>query len=121
MNRLQLRDDIVINFNDEELRQLCVQLELAYASLPGSTLRDKTSVLIGKLERTNRLQALVDAIVAKRPHLAQRYDQQQIEPPAAPTEEERLNWLDNIERPNEEPPTMRWDTTARYTKKKKDE
>lgn len=118
MNRMQLRDDIIINFNDDELQQLCNQLGVSYASLPGNTQRDKASVLIGKLERTNRLQALVDAVVAKRPYLKKRYAELRDDPPVTPTEEERLDWLDNMGMPNEEPPTMRWDTTARYPKKK---
>lgn len=121
MNRVQLRDDIVVNFNDDELQQLCDRLGVAYDSLRGRTLRDRASVLIGKLERNHRLQALIAAIVAERPHLAQRYTQQDADSPATPTEEDRLTWLDNVGMPNEEPPTMRWDTTARHRKNKKEE
>ncbi len=118
MNRVQLRDDIVVNFNDAELRQLCERLELDYDALRGRTHRDRASVLIGKLERENRLGELVQMMTEKRPYLAQRYTDELTDEPAGPTEEDRLNWLDDMDRPIEEPPTMRWDTTARYKTKK---
>ncbi|KAA3660917.1 MAG: hypothetical protein DWQ04_18015 [Chloroflexi bacterium] len=118
MNRVQLRDDIVINFNEAELRALCQRLDLDSDALSGKTHRDRISVLIGKLERDNRLAELVRVMVEKRPYLAQRYADDLADTPASPTEEDRLNWLDNMDRPIEEPPTMRWDTTARHSKDK---
>jgi len=119
MNRVQLRDDIVINFNEAELHQLCVQLELDYDALRGKTHRDRVSVLIGKLERDNRLPDLMEVMAQKRPYLAERYAADPAEPPDSPSEEDRLTWLDNVDRPIEEPPTMRWDTTARHKTDKK--
>ena len=104
MNRVQLRDDIVINFNEAELRQLCQRLDVEYETLRGNTHRDRISVLIGKLERDNRLPELVEAMVEKRPYLAQRYADDLSNPQDSPSEEDRLNWLDNIDRPIEEPP-----------------
>ena len=118
MNRVQLRDDIVINFNEAELRQLCKRLDVEYDALSGKTHRDRASVLIGKLQRDNRLPALIELMMEKRPYLAQRYADEQTNAPASPTEEDRLNWLDNMDRPIEEPPTMRWDTTVGHAKGK---
>lgn len=118
MNRVQLRDDIVINFDEAELHQLCQRLGVDSDALSGKTHRDRISVLIGKLERDNRLVELVEMMVEKRPYLAQRYADDLTDRSANPTEEDRLNWLDSVDRPIEEPPTMRWDTTVRHAKDK---
>ena len=121
MNRVQLRDDIVINFDEAELRQLCQRLDVDYETLSGKSHRDHVAVLIGKLERDNRLADLVEGMVEKRPYLAQRYAEYLSNPMGSPTDEERLNWLDNIDRPIEEPPTLRWDTSARHSKNDDDD
>jgi hypothetical protein len=73
------------------------------------------------MERSNQLADLVEGMVEKRPYLAQRYAQYLSNPLGSPTEEDRLNWLDNIDRPIEEPPTLRWDTSARHSQKGNDE
>lgn len=118
INRVQLRDDMVVAFNEEELAALCRRLDVAYAQLSGNTQRDRAGVLIGKMERLGRLAQLVAEIVQARPHLRSRYHdflaQERPLTPPAPDDEERLSWLDKIAggagAPIEEPPTMRWDT-----------
>lgn len=114
INRVQLRDDIVIAFNEEELEALCRRLRVAYDDLSGNTQRDRASVLIGKMERARRLPELVAEVVHQRPFLHDKYAAYlQVDRPDV-AEDDQLGWLDQIAggmgAPIEEPPTMRWDT-----------
>ena len=111
LNRVQLRDDLIRAFSESEFTHFVEQLDIQYSSLRGENLRDRATVLIGKMERTHRLSELIDALVAGRPNLQSRYAAYlgvEIQP--EPTEEERLDWLHKMELPNEEPPTMKWDS-----------
>lgn len=116
INRVQLRDDIVIAFNEEELDALCRRLGVAYDDLSGNTQRDRASVLIGKMERERRLPELVAQVVQERPFLHEKYTAYlQVERPDV-AEDDQLGWLDRMAggegAPIEEPPTMKWDTEA---------
>lgn len=114
INRIQLRDDIVIAFNEEELRQFCRRFGMTYKDLSGNTQRDRVGVLIGKLDRQQRLPELVEELMQERPHLANRYAAmlQGMAEPA--NRDERLNWLDRVaggmEMPVDEQPTLSWKT-----------
>ena len=113
MNRVQLREDIITAFNESALHELCDALEIEYEALNGHTLRDRVGVLIGTLERKQRLAQLVEAVVTKRPSLAQRYAQWGSAASVAP-EGVDLSWLDQVAGgkgpPIEEPPTMTWES-----------
>lgn len=116
MNRIQLRDDLVIAFNEDELRVLCTRVGLSYDDLAGKTQRDKAGVLIGKLDRLQRLPELVEEVVRERPHLEARYTpylQQTKAANPSDSSDARLRWLDQFSGtrpPVDEGPTMRWDT-----------
>ncbi len=111
LNRVQLRDDLMRAFSENEFNHFVQQLGIQYNSLRGENLRDRATVLIGKMERTQRLSKLIDALVAERPTLQSRYAAYLgIEIQPEPTEEDRLDWLHKMGLPNEEPPTMKWDS-----------
>lgn len=112
MNRIQLRDDLVVAFTEAELAQLCSRFGLNYDALSGKSQRDKAAVLIGVLERRGRLHLLLREVTAERPHLAAKY--QKFMDAESAEEEARLSWLDQIAAgqvsPIEETPTMTWES-----------
>ncbi len=111
LNRVQLRDDLLRAFSEDEFRHFVNQMGIQYNTLRGQSQRDRATVLIGKLERTHRLSELIGTLVDERPNLKSRYAPYLgIEIQPEPTEEERLNWLLQMGLPNEEPPTMKWDS-----------
>lgn len=112
MNRIQLRDDLVTVFNEEEMRTFCPRFGLAYDALRGKGQRDKVGVLIGYMERNGRLPELISEMLKERPHLAAKYGQNR--QPNPETADSRLSWLDEIAAGYgpaiEEPPTLKWNS-----------
>lgn len=92
INRTQLRDDLVIAFNEPDLEVLCERLDVAYSELNGKTQRDRVSVLIGRLERNHRLGELVAYLVAQRPQYVSRYGRFAAEP-GQTNDDESSSWL----------------------------
>ncbi len=112
MNRVQLRDDLVMVFSTAELGVLCRRLDVQDEALGGKVPSDKVSSLIGLMERSGRLQELVVEMVRERPHLRHAYAEYL--PGDTAVKDTNLDWLDRMaagEGPAiEEPPTMRWDS-----------
>ena len=111
LNRVLLRDHLVFTFTEKEFRSFIQKLDISFEELPGKTQRDRASVLIGKMERLNRLEKIVTMLIEERPSLAPAYlDYLQVDKTPPPTEEERLDWLHSASNPIEEPPTMKWNS-----------
>jgi hypothetical protein len=110
MNQARLLDDLSQYFDEAGLRQLCQETNVTYAYLAGVTLRDRAKALILYLERRQRLPRLVQAMVAQRPSLAGRYD----EDASSETSEltDNLSWLEDMAMGGgtavEELPTLQW-------------
>ena len=64
----QLLDMLVEQFNDGELRTLCVRLTVDFERLPGSGTEDKARELVLYQQRRGGLVALETEIVRVRPH-----------------------------------------------------
>ncbi len=119
INNVQLRDELVLTFNESELRRLSTQLDISYKSLRGKTQRDRFGVLIGRMERLGRLPELVLALVTANPNYAQKYRSYlETQMPGQLDEKAKKHLIDLSQgRPViEEPPTMKWDTQVRQKK-----
>lgn len=114
INRIQLRDELVITFTENELKTLSSQLAIPYDTLRGKTQRDRFGVLIGRLERHNRLPQLVLALVKANPSYREKYEQFLEKTLPGKLDESGVDFLMDISKgggpPVEEPPTMTWDT-----------
>jgi hypothetical protein len=67
VDRATLRHILVNHFDDGELRDLCFDLDIAYAGLPGECTRDKARELIAFCERRGLWPELVGAAHEARP------------------------------------------------------
>jgi hypothetical protein len=65
----QLRNLMLRHFDENELEDLCFDLRVDYEELAGNEKRKKTRSLINKMDRENRLPALIDLCVKLRPHV----------------------------------------------------
>lgn len=114
INRVQLRDDLVIAFSENELKTLAAQLDIPYESLHGKTQRDRFTVLIGRLERQNRLPELVLGLVMANPNHKTRYEAYLESAAPGKLSDYESTFLIDLSQgggpPVEEPPTMTWDT-----------
>ncbi|MCB8943277.1 MAG: hypothetical protein H6658_05940 [Ardenticatenaceae bacterium] len=110
MNQAQLLEDISQHFDEAGLRQLCQELNVTYSYLAGLTLRERAEAMIHYLERRQRLPRLALAVVAKRPFLANRYDEEPA--PHSPELADNLGWLEEMALGGgtavEELPTLKW-------------
>jgi hypothetical protein len=110
MNQARLLDDLSQYFDEAGLRQLCQETNVTYAYLAGVTLRDRAKALILYLERRQRLPRLVQAMVAQRPSLAGRYDEDASSEASELTD--NLSWLEDMAMGRgtavEELPTLQW-------------
>ena len=64
-----LRQLLVERFNDQELRDLCFELDVDYDSLPGDGKADKARELLLFLERRGRIQDLIETGTRIRPDI----------------------------------------------------
>ena len=114
INKLQLRDELVLTFNESELKKLSAQLNIPYDSLRGKTQRDRFGVLIGRIERLNRLPELVLALVAANPNYKLQYGDFLEKTLPGQLDESGAELLIDISKGGgpivEEPPTMTWET-----------
>jgi hypothetical protein len=62
VDRVKLRNVLTEYFNDDELRDLCFELNIDYESLPGATKAGKARELVAYAERHGKYQDLVDQI-----------------------------------------------------------
>ena len=81
MDQRGLRDILVTNFNDGELRDLCFDLGIDYESLPGEGKAAKARELVAYCQRHGRLPDLETTCRRMRPNAFQ--DSQAA--PAGPT------------------------------------
>ncbi|MCP4423797.1 MAG: hypothetical protein GY803_04830, partial [Chloroflexi bacterium] len=90
MNQVQLLNDLIVSYNETELRDVSFRLNVNYEDLSEMTRRGKARELIGYLKRRQRLPELVRVLAEDRPHLAARYAAYlaqtpvPAQPPAAP-------------------------------------
>lgn len=108
MGQEQLHQDIITHFTENQLRELSQEINVNYDYLAGLDLATRAKALIIYVERRNRLEALITAVVNRHPQLDPTTYQS--EPPPPP--DNNLSWIDNIATgggtPIEEPPTWRW-------------
>ena len=65
----QLRRNMLEAFNDNELEDLCFEMDIRWESLPGETIDAKAREIIKSCERNGRLDELVGKCRGLRPHL----------------------------------------------------
>jgi hypothetical protein len=68
--RSELRQNLVGNFGDNDLRDLCFDMDVDYESLPGEGKSAKARELIAYCERRGRLPELVTKCYELRPNVA---------------------------------------------------
>lgn len=68
MNLEELRNILTSGFNVEELKELCLALEVDYEDLAGETRSARALELILHLKRRGHLNRLVEKVKEKRPH-----------------------------------------------------
>ncbi len=73
MDKVQLLNDISNLFDEPELKEICLRLQINYSHISGANLPDKTRELILYLERRSRLPELVQVVVTLRPALQPSY------------------------------------------------
>lgn len=73
MDKVQLLNDISDSFDETELKEICLRLNVNYGHISGANLRDKSRELILYLDRRDRLTELVHLVVGLRPKLRATY------------------------------------------------
>jgi Effector-associated domain 7/SMODS-associated and fused to various effectors sensor domain len=68
LDRAKFRQLLISVFNEGELRDHCFDLSVDYESLPGSGKSDKVRELMAYMERTTRIDELLDRCWHDRPH-----------------------------------------------------
>jgi len=68
-HRIQLRDNIVRVFNDEEIKDICFELDVDYENLKGEGKSGKVRELLALIYRTDRLKDLVEVLADKRSNI----------------------------------------------------
>lgn len=68
--RAKLRENLVDTFGDNDLRDLCFDMDIDYESLPGQGKSAKARELIAYCERRGRLPQLVAKLYGLRPNVA---------------------------------------------------
>ncbi len=61
---------IAVYFNDEELRSLCLSLNVDYESLGGDGKKARAERLVSHMERHGRSEELLSTLNALRKHVA---------------------------------------------------
>ncbi len=61
---------IALHFDEEELRTLCLLLNIDYESLGGDGKRARTERLVGYLDRRGRVDELLEKLDQLRPKVA---------------------------------------------------
>ncbi len=111
MNQAQLLRDLTLTYDEEGLRNLSESLQVNFNFLVGLTNQDKARALMSYLERRERLGELVEALVAERPSLSERYLVES-PPPPKPDTADNLSWLEDLSygggQALEELPTLKW-------------
>ena len=64
-----LRQTITQNFSLDELRVVCFDLSIDFENLRGETKASKVAALLADAQRFGRLEALLAALHAAKPHL----------------------------------------------------
>lgn len=74
MNQANLRDQLVKYFNDNELNDLCFDLNIDYQNIPGQTKQDKARELITYCQRHHLLDDLTKRCQELRPQQSWKID-----------------------------------------------
>ena len=69
MNKSKLRDLLVNHFEDDELEDLCFDLDLPYSDLKGDTRKSKARELVKYFDNRNELSVLVAKCQELRPNV----------------------------------------------------
>lgn len=64
---LEMRQMLLVYFDDSELRDLCFDLDVTYEDLPGQGRKDKARELVAYLDRRGRSPELAEKIEQLRP------------------------------------------------------
>ncbi len=86
MDKVQLLDDLAGKFSTSELSELCFTLGVDYEDLGSGGKRSQALAFIAYMERRDRLPELQQAMVNKRPQLAEAYHLS----PSPPTQSENM-------------------------------
>ena len=70
MNLTELRQILTTYFNENELRDLCFDLDVDYDGLPGEEKGGKARELIAYLERRGRVSDLMETVKSLRPNVS---------------------------------------------------
>lgn len=57
------------NYNEDELRYLCVALNIPYESISGDNNKRKALEIVGYMQRRGRLDVLIEKVAQERPNL----------------------------------------------------
>jgi hypothetical protein len=74
LNPQTLWKALVEGFNESELQDLCFELNVDYEELPGDTKSAKARELVKYATRHDTLNALIERVMASRPHLLRPFD-----------------------------------------------
>jgi hypothetical protein len=82
----RLRQNLADHFSDEEVRNLCFDLDVDYESLPGQGKEGKARELVAFMRRTGRLPALIAECRRQRPSVSWEYTPESpAQPPVVPS------------------------------------
>lgn len=70
MEKSQLREMLTLYFNEGELRDICLELDVDYETLPGKGKGNKARELVLYLDRRGRLSEMVEKCQRLRPHVS---------------------------------------------------
>ena len=90
-----LRRKIVEYFDDSDLRDLCFDMGIDYADLPGQSKKDKARELVDRCKRTSRVPDLVAQLQTLRPKVSWKYYAELLPPPLTAPSAALSNGQDN--------------------------
>ena len=70
------------NFNEDEMRFLCADLDISYESLPGNNKKRKALEIVDFMQRRGQYDLLVKKVAEERPHLQPQLNAIESDPPS---------------------------------------
>lgn len=71
VSKSKLRQVLIENFSEQELRELCFDMDLNYEELSGTSIREKALQLLTYFDRRDRLKELIEVCFSLRPNAFQ--------------------------------------------------
>jgi len=68
VSKRKLRQVLVEYFSEQELRELCFDMDLNYEELSGTSIREKALELLTYFDRRDRLKELIEVCIYLRPN-----------------------------------------------------